>query len=94
MIIKQVNEYPNGYTAITEIDGKHADMLLNFGILKLRKEQIWKDSKHLERAWILIKGSVEFSWQGNREHGKRYSCFDENPIVLHVPADVPVKIKA
>ncbi|NQT60038.1 MAG: 5-deoxy-glucuronate isomerase [Bacteroidetes bacterium] len=94
MVVRQDEAFADGYTAITEIDGNHADMLLNFGILKLAAGETWQDSDELERAWILIRGSVEYSWDDQVAMGSRVSCFDENPVVLHVPRGTSVSIKA
>lgn len=98
MIVKQEGPFGYGYTTITEEDGVHAGMLLDFGILKLKQGEIWKSSEEKERAWILISGSVEFEWNEGDElkkaGGSRYSCFDENPIVLQVPKGTKVIIRA
>jgi len=58
MIVTQKEPYPFGYTAITEQNGKHAEMLLDFGILRLKKGQTWESEKSKERTWLLIKGEV------------------------------------
>ena len=94
MIAKKDNDFKTGYTSITEQDGKNPEMLLDFGILKMNKDDVHTDEQKKERAWILIKGSVVFEWEGRRAEGVRASCFDENPVALHVPEGVPVKIYA
>lgn len=98
MIVKQEGPFGYGYTTITEEDGVHADMLLDFGILKLKKGSSWKSSEAKERAWILIKGNVEFEWveagESKKAGGSRFSCFDEKPIVLQVPQNTSVTIRA
>jgi 5-deoxy-glucuronate isomerase len=94
MIVTQKEPYPFGYTAITEQDGKNAEMLLDFGILRLAEGQVWVSEKAKERALLLIKGEVVFHWENQEATGRRFSCLDENPIVLHVPEGLPVKITA
>jgi 5-deoxy-glucuronate isomerase len=94
MIVTQKEPYPFGYTSITEQDGKNAGMLLDFGILRLEKGQTWESKESKERAWLLIKGEVIFHWDNQEATGSRFSCFDENPIVLHVPEGLPIKITA
>ena len=94
MIVRREKQFQIGYNSIIEMNGKHPEMLLDFGILKLEAGQSWECSLDLERAWLLIDGEVEFFWDGNSKTGKRTSCFDENPTVLHVPAKMPVKIIA
>jgi 5-deoxy-glucuronate isomerase len=94
MIERKEGEYQPGYTAITEQHGKNPEMLLDFGILRLEPGDVWKDSNMKERAWLLIQGNAVFEWEGQRGEGKRASCFDENPVVLHVPEGVKVTITA
>jgi len=94
MIVKQNGDYPLGYTAITEEHGVHSELLMDFGILKLASGETWTSSEGRERAWLLIGGEVEFQWNGKSALGKRFSFLDENPVVLHVPAGVEVKIRA
>jgi 5-deoxy-glucuronate isomerase len=94
MIIKKEKEFKKGYTPITEIKGKHKEMLLNFGILKMEKGEIFKSSLELERAYLIISGSVEFQYEDNKQVASRFSCFDEEPITLHVSKNVEIKITA
>ncbi len=93
MIVKnQLKEH--GYTSITEEDGLHADMLLDFGILRLKAGDIWTCQEPKERAWLLISGHIQFEWRGEQAEATRNSCFSENPVTLHVPQSLPVSIRA
>lgn len=94
MIVKKEKPFQQGYNPITELNGVHSEMLLDFGILYMHPEDVWECSMDVERAWLLIRGEVEFSWEGSSYRARRYSCFDENPIVLHVPAGVQVTVTA
>ena len=94
MVIKKEKPFKKGYQAITELHGKHKEMMLDFGILTLEKGETYQCDKALERAFLLIKGEVEFDWERNKEKGKRFSCFDESPTVLHVPQSVKIVIRA
>ena len=94
MIVKKSKEFKNGYNSITELDGKNNDMLLDFGILMLKKNDIYESNKNLERAYLLISGKVNFIYDDTNYEASRYSCFDEEPIVLHVSKDKKVIIKA
>lgn len=38
----------------------------------------------------MIKGKVELQWDNHSEVLERHSCFDEGPIVLHLPESVSV----
>ncbi len=93
MVLKQDKSFKSGFTAITEQHGKHAELLLDFGILKMGvgDQNISKPGR--ERAWLLIKGTVTFEWDGTTSTVTRNSCFDEAPYVLHVSKDTQVTIK-
>ncbi len=94
MIERNSSPFGYGYTPITELHKKHSQMMLDFGILKLRVGDVWTCSLSLERAWLLIGGEVEFSWEDEKKTSKRYSCFDEPPEVLHVSSGTHVEIRA
>jgi 5-deoxy-glucuronate isomerase len=92
--IRQNGPFQDGYNSIAEKDGKNSDMLMDFGILKMKQGQAEINSENKERAYLLIHGEVIFVWEGQKAKAKRRSCFDENPWCLHVPAGVAVKITA
>ncbi len=92
MRIRQEKGFDCGYTSITEQAGKHSDMMMDFGMLRLGKGQKMEDSGHKERAYLLLQGEVLLEWEGNAVQAKRESCFDENPWCLHVPNDIEVRI--
>lgn len=91
MIIRKEKPLEAGYTTITTLDGP---MLLDFGILTLNKGDCTTCSLDLERAWMLIKGKVRFSWLDAEAVGERASCIDEPPVVLHAPRQIPVMVEA
>jgi len=94
MIIKQRQPFQKGYTSITELNGKHAEMLMDFGILKLDAGDSEENQAAKERAYLLISGEAVFKWLGKELCMKRNNCFDEDPWCLHVPAGISVKIKS
>ena len=94
MIEKKKKEFVTGYNPITELNGKNKEMLLDFGILKLDKGEKYKSDLNLERAYLLITGSVQFKYEDKTTDASRFSCFDEEPIVLHVANKVEVEIIA
>jgi len=93
MIVKRDKTFKYGFTPITEQHGKHSELLLDFGILKMKSGDIIESLNGRERAWLLIKGTVTFEWDGNKSTVTRNSCFDEAPSVLHVSKDTKVIIK-
>lgn len=83
--------FPYGYTAITEEHGKHQDMLMDFGILRLAEGQTFEECRPQEAAYLLVNGYVLAEWEDSKEEMKRSNCFDEGMWVLHVPSDTRVK---
>lgn len=81
-----------GYQAISEIDGLHGDMQMDFGLLNLAPGETFEEEQLLERAYLLIFGEVILEWPDRLETVGRSNCFDASPWVLHVPAGTPVKI--
>lgn len=89
---KGEKEMAYGYTSIAERNGIHADMGMDFGVLRLAAQDVFEDDQPLERAYLLVYGEIEFAWDGNTQTVSRKNCFDESPWVLHVPSGVKVKI--
>lgn len=94
-MIDRLAELKEGYNTLTEMNGKHSDMLMDIGVYKIKalQEQVCID-KEKESAFLLLKGKVVMEWNGNKQEVERNSVFDENPWCLHVPKKVPVKITA
>ncbi|MGM0502392.1 MAG: 5-deoxy-glucuronate isomerase [Bacillota bacterium] len=95
MLIEKENELEYGYNKITELDGKYSTMLMDVGVLKLKKGEEFNNlSPEKEAAFLLIEGKVSFKWENNQENAERESSFDEEPWVLHVSKNTEVKIEA
>lgn len=94
-MIDRLGELKEGYNTLTEMNGKHSDMLMDIGVYKIKalQEQVCID-KEKESAFLLLKGKVVMEWNGNKQEVERNSVFDENPWCLHVPKKVLVKITA
>ena len=95
MLIPADGAFPNGYTAVTDINGKHSEMLMDFGILRLGKGESFTDSARAaggERAYLLIRGKAEFRWGESSAVAERSSLQHEMPAVLHLPAGVHAEV--
>lgn len=92
MVTHQKEEYNYGYNAITELEGKHSDMQLDFGIIRVKEGFVYENQESKERAILIITGHVTLEYNGQKEVVKRDSCFDENPICLHLSKDIKVTI--
>lgn len=94
LITHRDNELSYGYNAITEEDGKHSNMLMDFGVYKMRageKFEILEGEK--EAALILFNGRVRISWNGESREVERGNCFDDGPYVLHVSKETKVDVE-
>ena len=83
---------PFGYTTIAKIDEKHANMQMDFALLKLKKNETFSEQLPLECIYLLISGDVEFMFDNKRAKVSREDCFDHAPWVLHVSSDTSVSI--
>ena len=97
-LVRRGNAFEPGYREIIGIDGPHPDMLMNFGILRLRDGETWKNGDGRERAFLLMSGTVEFRWHraGAVEKAQcdRVSLLDDDPFALHVSSGTEVELRA
>ena len=90
MKIKQpVGGFAKGYNAITEINGKFSNMLMNFGILELDAGETYTCDLPLEKVAILLSGEIEAAWAGETAKVSRDNCFDADIWTLNVDKDTP-----
>lgn len=94
MVINNTQGYKNGYNEICNRKKLHEDMFMDIGLIKLGQGESYTNNEDLERALLLIQGHIKIKWQGNLEEVIRTSCFDENPICLHLPRMVEVAVIA
>ena len=91
-LIRQGSEVPFGYTAVTELNGKNRKMLMDFGLLRLRQGETYRDDRPLEKAYLLVYGKVHLAWDGKTHEEYRENCFDVSPTALHVNRATAVEI--
>lgn len=89
LITRAHGEHAFGYTPMAEMNGVHAEMLMDFGVLRMRKGDRVVESQPLEKAYLLVYGKVRFTWEGKVHEQERENCFDVPPTALHVCKDVP-----
>ncbi|MHB1394053.1 MAG: 5-deoxy-glucuronate isomerase [Clostridia bacterium] len=92
MIIKQKQPFSEGYNSITELGGKSAEMMMDFGIVKLNAGDSEENQDAKERAYLLISGEVVYKWLDKEVCARRKNCFDQEPWCLHVPTGVDIRI--
>ena len=66
-IIKAHGAHPFGLRWLAERNGAHADMLMDFGVYRMKKGDVWEEAAPLEKAALLLYGEVKFEWDG-KEH--------------------------
>ena len=88
-IIRANGPHAFGYTEITRHTG---DMLMDFGILRLRKGESWTEEQPLEKAYLLVYGEVRFDWDNETHTEIRTNCFDVPPTALHASKATKVTI--
>ena len=83
-----------GYSAITSMEGPYAPSLMDFGILRLRPGETYHSLPGKERAFLLLHGACETTFDGIPSVMERSSVFDEPPWCLSLPADASADILA
>lgn len=93
MHLRREKPFPAGISILTDLQQKHPEFGMRFALLGLEYGEEHVDISSLERAFLLIEGSVRFEWDnGQMAEAARASCFDEQPWVLHVPPGIKVRI--
>ncbi len=90
-IIKARGEHPFGLKWLARMDGAHADMLMDFGVYRMKKGDVWEEDAKLEKAALLVYGEVKFEWDGKEHTESRENCFDVPPTAIH--ADLATRVK-
>jgi 5-deoxy-glucuronate isomerase len=90
--IKNREGFKPGYTEVVS-EESNPEMLMSFGVLKMRKGESFSNDETLERIFLLLHGEVELSWDDNRITVSRGNLYDDDPRTLHLPKGVKVDIK-
>ncbi|MDR0997593.1 MAG: 5-deoxy-glucuronate isomerase [Treponema sp.] len=95
MQIRHRIPFIRGYTPLSDRAGLGAEMLMDFGVLKLDEGESYQDASAVdERIWLLSEGAAIVSWEGQSAEISRPDLFDYSPWCLSVPSGSPVAIKA
>jgi 5-deoxy-glucuronate isomerase len=100
MQISHKPPFSRGYTTLVPRSGVTADMLMEFGVLKLLPGETWEQkSDDDEQCWLLSGGNASVSWRvtdGVQQTAdiSRPNLFDYAPWCLSVPKGSFVKISA
>ena len=92
--LHQTEDFALGYNCITDLEKKHPEMLMDFGILKLSKDMVFQDDRpNLERVYLLIYGKVEVTYDGETVSAERRSYLNENIWCINVPKGGSLSVK-
>jgi len=94
MFIRCKGTFPHGYSAVIETDGRNSEMLMDFGVLNLRRGDAHQCEYAGEQAFLLLSGKARLHWLKEEAIVERSSLISGLPSVLHVPAHTAVNITA
>lgn len=92
MLLKQEGPFKQGLNMIAELNGNHSEMMMDFGILKLNKNDKYHDDFDLERVIMLIYGHIKVQWQDKEIEVKRDDYLEDDVWAINLPGKVPVDI--
>ncbi len=94
-MLRKIEDITYGRHIVSEMDGLHADMLMDVDVYKLKTGELLEICEaNKEVAVLLLDGSVEFNYENKNATGNRTSIFDEDPTCLHVCKGVKIVVKA
>ena len=93
-LIRNPQGFAAGFTSVTRIGEEQHDTGIHFGIWKLLAGEVITINVSLESAYLLIQGQCEFFFDDKHYQANRQSCFDDNPVALHIAANRTARIKA
>lgn len=82
-----------GYTEISAMNGAHSDMLMDFGVLCLKKGKQYSDNSPYEKACLLVYGDVTFTVNGEERVFSRPNCFDTGAYVVHMDRNTSFTVR-
>ena len=91
-IIKAKGAHPFGLKWLARRDGEHADMLMDFGVYRMKKGDVYEETAALEKAVLLVYGEVQFDWAEQTHVENRENCFDVPPTALHADRTCAIRV--
>ncbi|NCC76255.1 MAG: 5-deoxyglucuronate isomerase [Clostridia bacterium] len=92
MRIRQKDGFKWGYNSVIELNGKHSDMMMDYGILRLNPGHIFDDDTRLEKVYLLLQGQVTVECAGQTYQVRRESFLDDAFWLIDVPEHESVRI--
>jgi len=82
MLIRKKTDVNDMHTVVTNEQGPSR---MNFAILSMRAGEEYQCEKNIEKALLILSGSVLAQWDDSSQELQRISLFDQAPVVLHFP---------
>lgn len=93
MHIRRATPFPRGQTLVTDVD-RNPELGIGLSVLRMETGDRHVDASPLERAFLLVSGRVDLSWDGGPETPiHRPDPFSMSPWVLHVPPGARVDVR-
>lgn len=84
-----------GEKILTTKEGIYKEMMMDIRVYKMQEgEEKTFCMKKEEAAFLLVSGSVEYSWGNQKITANRKNCFEESAYCLHVSKNTSVQMKA
>lgn len=83
-----------GYTAITREGEDKEDTGIDFGILKLKAGETFREKTGKETAYLHMNGTLQVNSDEKEYSNTRSSLFDDAPFCVHTPSEVEVTFLA
>jgi 5-deoxy-glucuronate isomerase len=90
--------FPAGLSRITDALGSIAtavpDLAIDFGLVRMRMGEVLTEAHANETVWVLLRGSAELEFGGQRMTVTRGNIFDDPPTALHLGPETSVSVRA
>ena len=94
LITRACGAHLYGLQWLSRMNGEHGDMLMDFGVLRMKKGDRYTGDSKLEKAFLLVYGGAKFEWAHSAHEEYRDNCFDVPPTALHADQMTAVTLTA
>src|SRR5687767_458924 len=89
---------PPGFTSITRRSGEGRDVVpgleLDFGLRRMQAGEALTETHECESGWVLLHGTADLEFSGQRKRVARTSLFDEPPTALHLGPETSITVRS
>ncbi|MEN8433657.1 5-deoxy-glucuronate isomerase [Clostridium septicum] len=93
-MVENIGFGENGVKIVTEINGKHSNMLMDICVVKINKgDELEILDPKKEVAVLLMEGKIKYIWKNNEVEVSRKNVFEEEGYCLHVCKNEKIRIE-